>query len=246
MRRILLSLARCYPRLWRERYGLELMYVIENSTPRWRDCVDLLKGALVMRLQAPGWSTVGAFAILGALLGACALMFIPKAYVSTAVVEAPSREAARRAVLEATSRRSLTGIINEQNLYAAERTQRPLEDVVHDMQKHIRLSSPTRGPIASQTGPVAMAVAFEHGDPRVAQRVTEVLTQRLTETWARTASPTSLRVIDPANLPGTPARPAIPNVIATGAIVGLIAGIVFVLIVKTKKGRRAALPPYAA
>ena len=246
MKYILLALAQCYPRAWRERYGPELVYLIENSKPQWQDGADLLKGAFVMRIQASGWSTAATFAALGALLGACALMFIPKAYISTAVIEVPSGAAVQPAVVEAVSRKSLVGIINEQNLYPAERTQRPLEDVVRDMQKRIHIWAQVRGSNASETEHVAMAVAFEHGDPQVAQRVTEAVTHRLTQIWAHTAQGSSLRVLDPADLPGSPARPAIPNVIATGAIVGLIAGIIFVLIVKMKKGQHAALPPSAA
>jgi hypothetical protein len=162
------------------------------------------------------------------------------------MVEAPSGEAVRPAVVEAFSRGYLVSVISQQNLYPAERTQRPLEDIVHDMQKHIRVMAPPRGPNASQTGRVAMEVAFEHGDPHVAQRVTQALTYRLIETLARTAHSSSLRVIDPADLPGTPVRPNIPNVIVAGAIAGLITGLVVVLIVKMKKGQRPALPPSAA
>ena len=250
MRPILRLLTYCYPRDWRERYGAEMEYLIDSCEPRWRDCADLLQGAIRMRFhdRASSWTTAFALMLLGAVLGGGAAMLMPKTYISHAIIEAPAGTVSREPFAAAFDRKALTGVIDEQNLYASERARQPLEEVVHEMQKRIRITSVARG--ASQNGTQLMELAFAHRDAQVAQRVNKVLTARLIEVWSQAVPSTNggaLRLIDPPDLPSGPAHPGIPNAIGVGAIAGLVAGVVIVLIARlANKGRRPALPPSAA
>jgi hypothetical protein len=50
--RLARAIVRRYPAAWRERYEAELLALIVDSPPRWRDVVDLGRGSLVERARA--------------------------------------------------------------------------------------------------------------------------------------------------------------------------------------------------
>jgi hypothetical protein len=50
--RLARAIVRRYPAAWRERYEAELLALIEDAPPRWRDVVDLGRGSLVERAGA--------------------------------------------------------------------------------------------------------------------------------------------------------------------------------------------------
>jgi hypothetical protein len=58
MRRLILLLARLYPRSWKQRYGEEFDALLEDLNPRWWDAMDVLKGATTMQMTR--WIVVGA------------------------------------------------------------------------------------------------------------------------------------------------------------------------------------------
>jgi polysaccharide biosynthesis transport protein len=250
MKSILRSIASWYPGQWRERHGPEIDYFIEASDPKWTDCTDLLKGVFAMRFRNAGqsWGTAIALMVLGGLVGTAAAILLPRSYISSAVIEAHTSRVSNVQFADAFSRKAITAIIKQQNLYGADRQRQPLEDVVENMKRHISVSLATRGLSATQGGTVAVQLAFEYAEPEVAQRVNKALIARLQEAVQGDAaiSGNTLRVIDPASLPSSPAHPNVPNCIATGAIVGLIAGVIIVAIAKMKKGPRHALPPSTA
>jgi hypothetical protein len=72
--RILLLLARLYPRSWKQRYGEEFEALLEDVNPRWWDALDVLKGAATMQITR--WMVVGtAFAGMVSLAGAAYFYF---------------------------------------------------------------------------------------------------------------------------------------------------------------------------
>jgi hypothetical protein len=73
-------LVRRYPQPWRARYELEVMALLEDSSVRWRDVVDLARGLVVERARAlvePGEHPDATFWLLGfvnlAIVGGMAL-----------------------------------------------------------------------------------------------------------------------------------------------------------------------------
>ena len=78
------ALVRVFPRRFRERYGAELVELLEASETPWRDCADMLRSAVSLHLDhALGvlrrWTrthrrpllTLGVAAGTGAILGGC-------------------------------------------------------------------------------------------------------------------------------------------------------------------------------
>ena len=92
MRPLLRAAARLYPRAWRARYGEEFDAFIDDLTPRWRDVLNILVGALIMQISRLAALPV-AFAIGGAILGGAVSLAMPPVYASSSLVLAlmPSR-----------------------------------------------------------------------------------------------------------------------------------------------------------
>lgn len=85
MRTILRAAARLYPRAWRARYGEEFDVLIDHLTPRWRDVLNIILGALIMHISRLAALPV-ALAIGGVTLGAAVSMLMPPVYTSSARV----------------------------------------------------------------------------------------------------------------------------------------------------------------
>jgi hypothetical protein len=77
-----------YPPEWRQRYGVELQCLLEDSgSPRLQDILDILKGGLIMRYtgnnvfrMAITWGI--SCAVVGALAAGVAALLIPDRYVA--------------------------------------------------------------------------------------------------------------------------------------------------------------------
>ncbi len=56
------NLLRLYPSWWRARYGAEMLDLLGERPPTWRDSIDLIRGALDAHLRPPTRSRLPAFA----------------------------------------------------------------------------------------------------------------------------------------------------------------------------------------
>ena len=101
---------------------------------------------------------------------------VPEAYVPTNVnMEMSQRiNSMAQTIL---SRGNLTNIINTFNLYARDRQRKPMEDVVEEMKKDIRIGNVTNMTAANR-GVSAFSIAFSYDNRIVAQKVTADLVSR--------------------------------------------------------------------
>src|SRR5687768_14242976 len=136
MKRIAELLLHLYPYQWRERYGQEFLALVEDSGLGWKNCVDVVIGALAMRVSHmqrwPVWRVLLAFAVAGGLVAAVVAATLPHRYVSSTVVGIASdtptatlrRQISDRYVSIA-SRKSLHDFIQRHNLYERQRQSHP-------------------------------------------------------------------------------------------------------------------------
>jgi hypothetical protein len=61
------TLVRLYPAAWRARYGVEMLDLLDDRPPTWRDAIDLCRGALDAHLHPPTRSRLPAIAAILAL-----------------------------------------------------------------------------------------------------------------------------------------------------------------------------------
>ena len=220
MKRLILFVARLYPKLWRERYGAEFAALLEEVDPDWRASLDILKGALEMQMKTWNFGKILlAAGVAGALVAAGISFAVPKQYASQTVLSvtgpASGVDAADAVFTQAQqteSRGSLMLIIKSEALYPTERTTMPIEDVIDKMKSRIRIS-----PIS---GGSAFAIEFTYEDPHKAQRVTQDLA----------ASFENVRILDAASLPQSPVSPNRWMITAVGLAVGLALGAIIGLL----------------
>lgn len=205
-----------YPPQWRRRYQQEMEALLDDTELRRSDYFDIVIGASVMWMESfvrrPAWQSVALLTFIGLITGAVASQTMRRVYISTATLQGSgSPELTESLLKDAVSRKRLTTVINELNLYGEDRKRKPLEDVVEQMRNdtHIWRATPR------EKG--AISVAFAHSDPQIAQRVTREITANI----IRAANITA---IDPADLPATPASPNVRVVVSMGALCGLVAG----------------------
>jgi hypothetical protein len=58
------NLIRLYPSAWRARYGAEMLDLLEERPPTWRDAIDLIRCAIDAHLHPPTASRLPAFAAI--------------------------------------------------------------------------------------------------------------------------------------------------------------------------------------
>jgi uncharacterized protein involved in exopolysaccharide biosynthesis len=228
--------ARLYPARWRQRYGAEFDALLEESTPTWRNTVDVGWGALEMHMKMRSFLKLAAVCgLAGAILAAAIAVRTPDKFISEAVLRVSGDEQSLqffrdRALQQALSRNSLGELIRENDLYATDRQRRPLEDVIERMRHDIAISfanSATTDPIN-----VAFVVRFVYRDPSRAQRTTGELVSKMVEANlaellerirvnSKAEHVNNLEVLSPASLPQKPARPNRLLITALGVSAGL-------------------------
>lgn len=123
-----------YPAAWRARYGAELAGLVEDAGSRPGDVVDLVWGAITMQVsRREVWGWVGGLGLLGLAVGAGFGLSEKGMYIASADSLKDSRSAL--------SRTSLARIINDFELYPAERTREPIDDIIEKMRADIRISN---------------------------------------------------------------------------------------------------------
>jgi polysaccharide chain length determinant protein (PEP-CTERM system associated) len=159
-----------------------------------------------------GWIAGPTFA--GLVLAVVAAFLWPDSYISEATIQVlppqvPERyvpsnvnsEMTQRInVMAATieSRPNLTNLINTHNLYRSQLQRKPLEDVIEEMKRNIRISAVTTLQTQSQArSPIsAFKVAFEYSNRQAAQKVTYDLTRGFINENLRTLASQSAATTD--------------------------------------------------
>ena len=193
MKRIAKLLVRIYPSTWRERYGEEFEALIEDGSLGAAVIIDVLWGALKMRVASRSFVRVVLPCMLAGTLGAVAIsLVVPMEYSSQAIVTAaPQRgpatipdDLARNNFRDAFSRDFLASVIQERNLYPDKRAHMSLDGVIGEMSRSIRVSPGLfthSSPVRSFSAQI-FAVQFEYSDPHIAQQVNTDLVARFLNT----------------------------------------------------------------
>lgn len=227
MRRILNCAMRLYPRAWRERYGQEFAALLEQLEPSWKIVFDTAQGALTMQLRKPGLVALTlTFALAGGLLASVVYWSHPAQYRSRAVLTAKlgsgpmttQREAELLGPLVARvlSRRALAELVTELDLYPELRKQQPLEDVLEEMKRSIRI-----GPAPVGT---ATELSFDYPQPYRAQAVVGRLVNRLVVENLRLHSAGTLELVDPPTYPQHSLPGKFSQMMAQGLVGGALLG----------------------
>lgn len=122
---------------------------------------------------------------------------VPERYVPSNVnSEMTQRINVMAATIE--SRPNLTNLINTHNLYRSQLQRKPLEDVIEEMKRNIRISAVTTLQTQGQTRtPIsAFKVAFEYSNRQAAQKVTYDLTRGFIDENIRTLASQSAATTD--------------------------------------------------
>jgi len=252
MRERLIRLAgRFYPASWRRRYGVEFDALLEDASRDWRDVLDVLLGALKMRMMT--WNlhkTAVGFGVAGALLcSAVSFVALPDQFVSSTILhvntmmEEPSTDFTGKLAVgliqNTLSRDSLTGVIERQGLYQRERANKGMDEAIDKMRRDIMFDRIGRSN--------EFSVAFRYGDAKQAQQTEHELINKLMaanvafsmgrccpQLGALRQIPFNLQVLDPASLPKRPSSPNRILIAAMGLAGGLLLGVVREVIARTR------------
>jgi len=271
MKRWILAAAQFYPREWRQEYGKEFDALLDDLKPGWKVFANVFRGAISMQITKANWLKVAAVtAAAGAVVAAAVSFTQPPRYVSTAVMQitpqpdplrpAPPEVLKERAAdylkqmqIEILSRTSLAQIVQKRSLdlYKYDRMRVPMEDVVQNMRRDIRIEPV--GPDGT------FRISFAHPDQLKAQAVTRELVTKFSETnftinrnraaiyenfWKDQAKPVPpaptgeiMAVIDPPSLPSQSISPNRIAFLVAGGGGGFLLGLLTVFALRN--GRRA-------
>ena len=182
-----------------------------------------------------------AFGFAAAILAGFASFAIPESYVSSALIRAHVRAAGTPSGTEAAdrlreltvpilSRSSLVELIQRPSLdlYRAERSRRPMEDIVQEMRERAFRIVPAVVPGLTGIAPGATRrISFEYSDRKNAQAVVREFVTKFMEsnvTLERETPSTDAIVIDVLEQASLPESPVYPNRIAFAAS-GLVGGV---------------------
>jgi hypothetical protein len=135
------------------------------------------------------------------------------------------------------TRKALTRLVEDQQLYKNERATMRLEDVIERMKHQITITRAVSSPSATNG---AFAISFTHSNPVTAQRVTSrLIAGFMAAHVAGPATHHTLELIDPANLPHRPLGLKTSHILL-GWVAGLLGGILF----STFAARLRSGPPH--
>jgi hypothetical protein len=202
-----------YPKAWRQRYGREFESLVEDTDPLWRDIWDVARSAVEMQMAT--WSIAkiaGIAGVAGALIATGLASRIPHQYAASGAVQSAADLRSRLPGLEreVLSRRFLSTVVAQEDLYKAERRDTPMEEIADRMRSEkIHITAATNG---------VVQVSFLDEDPARAQRVAHWILNQIVYVEP------SLRV---AALPAIRSEPVAPSRwprIGWGLAIGLAAG----------------------
>src|SRR5580658_2056311 len=192
MKRWIARVAALYPRSWREEYGAEFDALLYDVKPAWRVFANVLGGAMKMHLTTgSNWlKLVAATAAAGAIVAAGASFTVAPRYVSSAAISVTSQpdplrptspqvlrhraaEHVTEMETEILSRVSLSQTLQKLDLYKSERQRIPLEDVIEQMRRNIRIE-------ARSSTPIVFSISFAYPDQIKAQAAVRELAAKFT------------------------------------------------------------------
>jgi len=232
-----------YPSSWRKRYGHEFEALLEDAAPSVCDACDIAWGALKMRITKSVFTKIMVAGLgVGVIVATLAFVTAPKHYRSEAFFTAPSDQLAAH-IVEALKgnvffgREFFSSLILKRNLYPGERSRMPMDAVIEEMKRNIRVySSPT---VSSGSQDVLKFVMeFEYSDSRIAQEVNEDLVEQFMRALVMRAladppsMPFNIHISDPATVPLKPVEPILARSSAIGLFGGLLTGLALVIFAK--------------
>jgi capsular polysaccharide biosynthesis protein len=232
MNRMARWMIRLYPASWRARYGDEVEALLSDTGADARIVGDLARGGIRMQLKAWPFPLLAfVLGLAGVLLGAGVSLLIPNTYRSQATLRIES-EQSRLSVTEeiarfnhaVLSRSNLARIVNGVGLYRVEQRTQPLEDVIDDMRRAVRIllvSAP------AHQEKVAFNIQFDYRDGAKARQAVAALVSGFQEEASNSAAQAGSRagnmiVVDPASLPINPVSPTNIVIVAVGFLVGIL------------------------
>jgi uncharacterized protein involved in exopolysaccharide biosynthesis len=198
-----------YPGWWRQRYGREFEALLDDLKPGWRELSDVIHGALTMQIKTVGTIPV-ACALAGAIVGGIIAIRTPEVFASSATIALKAnRESA-----------------------AAQEFRVSLERALGSSSETRKATSVTlqRADSAQLT---LLKLTYLDPDPAQAQRVAERLTAAMATGNSERAA--SIEILDAPDLPKSPIGPDYPMTVASGGGVGLVAGGVVFLLLRSRR-----------
>jgi hypothetical protein len=176
-------LARLYPAAWRARYGAEYEALIDDAELKLSDGLDVLWGAIKMRVTSRSFvRVVLPCALAGTMVALGISLFRPAMYHSRTLItadtegRAPVDDQLRELANGAFPASFLEQLIQKENLYPRERQRLSMGEVVDLMRRDIwlrRLQKTDGRPAA------AFVLEFYYPEPHVAQRVDAALVSEM-------------------------------------------------------------------
>ena len=145
----------------------------------------------------------------------------------------------------ALSSESLASIIREDNLYQRERAAMSLDDVIGKMRGKICVI-PLPAGLPGNRYARTFIIQFDYPDAHVAQQVDSELISRFRESAVATTAPLHdsrliFLVLDPPNLPQSPAGLDRTQFAAVGLLAGILCGITLAIAVRKRRIERVRL-----
>ena len=219
MKRTLRWLGGVYPERWRMRYQKEFEALIEQSTPKWQDLGDVLRGGLGMQMKQGRlvlWAL--AFGLAGATVAGAVVFFMRGGYQSEALVRLEVPYSTVSLAAEERKRELIDRVLTPANLLSAMKTSgipaaateaesiRRMREAIQIEKAYRDIDSPHRS---------TLAIRFEGPDRYIAQRVTQNFVNRVIEENFRAhveGTPLQAELVRPASLPKARRGPSLwPN-----------------------------------
>ena len=153
------------------------------------------------------------------------------------------------------SREFLSSLILKRNLYPSERRRMPMDAVIDEMKRNIRVYySPTVSSeaelhyIRRNQDVVQFLMEFEYSDPRIAQEVNEDLADQFMAAYPALVDPNpvpetfQIRMFDPPTVPLKPIEPSLARSSAIGLSGGLLTGLALAILAKLHRPTTFANP----
>jgi hypothetical protein len=214
MKQLFRLAVRLNPSWWRQRYAREFEALLEDVKPGWRELFDVVNGALTMQIKTLGTIPV-LCTLAGAIVGGIITMRTPTVFASSATIRLKPPAVANADSATAQELR----VSLEKALGASTGSRRATFVTIDRAQTMLKLTYLDR-------------------DPAQAQRIAEKLTAAIVTGGSGPAA--SSEVLNAPDLPTSPIKPDYRMTVASGAGVGLVAGGVILLLLRSRRRPAAA------